>query len=676
MKSFSLLSCGAVATLVLIGIGAGISARQAAQQPDDAMRKKIDDKMAKLADVIGALRAKGLDNDAPVPLADAVLADIEIYYQAAAWITRHNEFFQKESAAWTVEALDRGLERAKQLDSQELSWLKTTGRTIVRGYRSVIDGSIQPYAVTLPEDYITSGKKWRLDVVLHGRDQKLNEVKFLHQFGDKPAARDLQCVKIDIFGRGNNAYRWAGEADVLEAKTTFELFEELIGHSRLIDKRRQVLRGFSMGGAGTWHLGLHRPDRWCVIGPGAGFTNTHGYIKGLPENLGWPLEQCLRIYDAVDYAENAVNVPIVAYAGEKDAQLRAAKNIEQALKSTNLPVKLQILIAPGLEHQFPPEWQRKVEEAYALFVEKGRTDYPPRVRFVTYTVKYGSCDWVDIMGLEKHYEKSVVDAEKTEDGFKVATSNVDVLRLRVPKADLHDMTVQIDKQELTARPWGSKGGESHVYLHKINGKWTETMPQKLQVAQSRHLRKTNGLQGPIDDAFTGPFLCVRATGQPWSERVDDYAAASLKRFQSEWAKYMRGDLPVKNDQDVTSEDIADKHLILFGDPGSNSILANVLEGLPLKWTKETVTFAGKAFAAGTHAPLLIYPNPLNPLKYVVVNSGHTFHAPDFEGTNALLYPRFGDYAVLRVAAKGPALTVEGVEANGLFDASWQVIKGK
>ena len=155
-------------------------------------------------------------------MADAVLADIEIYYQAASWITRHNEFFQKESAAWTVEALDRGIERAKQLDSQELSWLKTTGRTIVRGYRSVIDGSVQPYAVTLPEDYVTSGKKWRLEVVLHGRDQKLNEVKFLHQFGDKPAPKDLQCVKIDIYGRGNNAYRWAGEADVLEAKTTFE----------------------------------------------------------------------------------------------------------------------------------------------------------------------------------------------------------------------------------------------------------------------------------------------------------------------------------------------------------------------------------------------------------------------------------------------------------------------
>jgi hypothetical protein len=643
---------------------------QNSQSPDDATRKKIETKMAKLADAIGALRA-GLQDGGDILAmgGDAILADIEIFHQAASWIMRHNEFYQKESGAWTLEALDRGLARAKSI--KELDWLKTTGRTIVRGYRSNIDDSIQPYAVTLPEDYLSNGKKWRLDVVLHGRDEKLNEVKFLHQFGDKPAPKDLQYIKIDIFGRGNNAYRWAGEMDVWEAKLAFELFENMVGHGRLIDKRRQVLRGFSMGGAGTWHLGLHRPDKWCVIGPGAGFSTTHGYIKNLPGNLGHPVEDCLRIYDAVDYAENVFNVPVVAYGGEKDPQLQASRHIEKALKLAKLPVKFQTLVAPGLEHQFPAEWQRNAEEAYAPFIEKGRAEYPKHVRFVTYTLNYNSCDWVDIMGLEKHYEKSIVDAEKTRDGFKVATTNVDILRLRVPKDDLHDMSVIIDQQEVIARPWGSKGGDFHVFLHKQNDLWKATMPQKLAVEQARKPRKISGLQGPIDDAFTMSFLCVRATGQPWFDRVDDYGEASLKRFQQEWAKFMRGDLPVKNDVDVTTEDITERNLILFGDPGSNSMLANLLDGLPLKWTKEKLTLAGKSFASATHAPLLVYPNPLNQSRYVVLNSGHTFHAEDFKGTNALLYPRLGDFAVLRLPTKGPALTVEAVELNGLFDEFWE-----
>jgi len=65
-------------------------------------------------------------------------------------------------------------------------------------------------------------------------------------------------------------------------------------------------------------------------------------------------------------------------------------------------------------------------------------------------------------------------------------------------------------------------------------------------------------------------------------------------------------------------------------------------------------------------PVLIYPNPLNPRRYVVINSGHTFGDADFRGTNAWLYPRLGDYAVL--TANG------SVEVSGFFDEQWQLRK--
>ena len=83
-----------------------------------------------------------------------------------------------------------------------------------------------------------------------------------------------------------------------------------------------------------------------------------------------------------------------------------------------------------------------------------------------------------------------------------------------------------------------------------------------------------GLQGPIDDAFTEAFLCVRGTGKPWHEAVQRHADDSLQRFRQEWSKYWRGDLPIKDDSDVTYEDIAERHLILFGDPSSNTLLAS------------------------------------------------------------------------------------------------------
>src|SRR6202035_2091155 len=176
------------------------------------------------------------------------------------------------------------------------------GKSVVRAYRSRVDGSVQPYAATYPADYGADPKTpWRLDVVLHGRDSSLTEVKFLHQSGaGKPAPRDQTWVQIDIYGRGNNAYRWAGETDVFEVIDNFHAVERLLKRDQLLDPARVVLRGFSMGGAGTWALGLHTPDRWCVLGPGAGFTTTHGYIKNLPDKLPPEQEACLTIYDAVD----------------------------------------------------------------------------------------------------------------------------------------------------------------------------------------------------------------------------------------------------------------------------------------------------------------------------------------------------------------------------------------
>ena len=69
---------------------------------------------------------------------------------------------------------------------------------------------------------------------------------------------------------------------------------------------------------------------------------------------------------------------------------------------------------------------------------------------------------------------------------------------------------------------------------------------------------------------------------------------------------------------------------------------------------------------------LIFPNPLNPAKYAVINSGHTFHESDFRSTNAMLFPRLGDIAVQKIAA-GP---VSGFNEQpvwvGIFNAKWQL----
>lgn len=623
----------------------------------------IKTKASKLEFALASLKRRGVR--------DPYLADIEIYHKAATWIVRHGEFYKKDYIDATLDTLDRGLLRATQQGMGETPWVNITGASVIRAYRSRIDHSVQPYAVTLPSDYgKDTSRRWRLDIVLHGRNATLTEATFIKTHsGDKPT-KDRPFVQIDIYGRGNNAYRWAGESDVYEAMNNFLAVERLLGREQLIDPAKVVLRGFSMGGAGTWHLGLHRPDRWAVLGPGAGFTVTKGYTP-LPDQLPPYIDSCLKIYDAVEYAENAFDVPVVAYSGDKDKQMQAAVNIENKLKGTN--ISITHLVAPGLEHQFPPEWQAKAEKEYAKYADKGRPESPKKVRFVTYTLKYNNCDWVEILGLDRHYDKTLVDAERTEAGYKIDTTNVRQLHLTLPAGDPRTkLAVEIDRQSIEATPSLTSLGEGHLYLEKREGTWKAVLPQKILVDQLRRLQKAPGMQGPIDDAFTNSFLCVRGTGTPWNKEVHDHAEANLKRFAREWDRFFRGEIAIKDDVNVTPEDIATKNLILFGDPGSNRLIAQVLDGLPIRWTQKTVSIGDLNGDASKHVPALIYPSPLNVEHYVVINSGHTFHEKEFLGTNALLYPRLGDYALLKLTPTDKdALAVE-VTGAGLFDEFWRV----
>jgi len=652
----------AFAALTLVGLSSAFQYEPPpVTLPEPDVLKNIQARAGKLSEKIKKLRDSGVR--------DPLLPEIEIYYKAAFMMLQHGEFYDKDSGQKTLDVLDIGLLRASQQARGETPWLSAPGLTVARAYRSAIDGSVQPYAVTYPADYgKEKGKKWRVDIILHGRSPGLTEVGFLHAHNNKPAPVDLNYVAIGIYGRGNNAYRWAGEMDVQEAVDSFFAVERAMGRGNLIDSERVVLRGFSMGGAGTWHLGLHRPDRWCVIGPGAGFTTTKGYVKDLPEKLPSYIDDCLHIYDAVDYAENAFDVPVVAYGGADDPQLQAARNIQEKLKPLDIPMTL--LIGPGLKHQFPAEWQKKAEEEYAKHVEKGRPEHPPQVHFVTYTMKYPSCYWIDIISLERHYRRSLVDAKQVETGYAVKTENVRALHIRMPGGSTRkEIVIAIDGQDVNVRP--ALYGESlHVYLERRDKRWNGVLPEKLATDRLRTKQKTRGLQGPIDDAFMSAFLCVRGTHAPWNEKMQAYAAADLERFQEEWSKSMRGELLVKDDVDVTPEDIATHNLILFGDPGSNTLIEQVLPGLPLKWSKKEIVLDGKTFDAAEHVPVMIYPSPLNTERYVVLNSGHTFHAADFAGTNALLYPRLGDFAVVKPTPKDKdKLAMEVVHA-GLFDDYW------
>ena len=219
-----------------------------------------------------------------------------------------------------------------------------------------------------------------------------------------------------------------------------------------------------------------------------------------------------------------------------------------------------------------------------------------------------------------------------------------------------------------------------VRFERRAGKWELSSEPEAQGVW----RKRPGLTGPIDDAFTTKFLCVRGTGRPWNADVQKYADASLKRFAYEWHRFFRGELPVKDDKDVTDDDVRTCNLILFGDPGSNSWIAKVLPKLPIRWSESEVVVAGATYPAADHIPALIHPNPLaaeaGAERYVVLNSGHTFRETELAKLNYLLFPRWGDWAVLKIGGKSPAKPSEPLDETvlkaGYFNEAWRFKSGQ
>lgn len=619
-------------------------------RPTDAEKQQIQARIDQLDGMIRELRSTKAD--------DGLLADVEIYAEAARWKMAYpEEFFRPRSVADTLSVLDTGLERAAQLKEGKSPWTVQKGR-VVRGFRSALDGSVQPVRVTVPDEY-DGVRAFPLDVAQHGRFTSLYEVETLGSWEGAEIDYLPGTLQIDIFGRGKNTYHWPGEADVFEAIAFAK-------KAYKVDSERMTLRGFSMGGAGVWHTSLHFPDLWTAVEVGAGDNTSHRIpiLSTLPAHQ----QAMCRIFDNMfEWALNAYDIPFASYVGENDRNLVKHNRVKDeliregihfegdpfALKATDAP-SIMFLVGPKTGHDMHPE-SRKALNAYLYDRIKMGRQIPDRIRFVTYTTRYNRDYWVTVDGLVKHYERAEVDVKRSDNRARYDITTRNVSRIALRQTD-RASAITIDGQKLRVK------AAPEMTIEKSNGTW------KLASVREKGLRKKHGLQGPIDDAFLEPFLVVRPTGTPWNAAANDQALRILQRFDRQYALAYRGHIRVKDDKDVTTEDFAKYHVVLFGDPGSNRWIAKLNGKLPpLHWTKQKVTLGSKNFPAAESVPALIYPSPLSPNHYVVINSGLTADWADWAGDFPT--PRYGDFAIFKVRQGSD--DPEAVYA-GLFDESWKL----
>jgi len=173
----------------------------------------------------------------------------------------------------------------------------------------------------------------------------------------------------------------------------------------------------------------------------------------------------------------------------------------------------------------------------------------------------------------------------------------------------------------------------------------------------------------MDDVFMTPFAIVVGTisEDPMMRRFcrlrAEYARAGWKEWQHAAPRYFL-------DSEITDEQLRQYSLVLYGGPEENLVTRKLIESLPLEIESDAITIGGEKFAARDAAVGMVYPNPYNPERSVVITAGNsaigmfmTDHIPD----NV-------DFAVVdaHVDKQDDLIPEEKIMiVSGSFDHNWQ-----
>lgn len=185
------------------------------------------------------------------------------------------------------------------------------------------------YLLYLPKEYSAQekGKQWPLMLFLHGAGERGTDVQRASVHGP------MSLVK-----RGTN-FPFIIVAPVCPAKEIWqnEPLMQLLDAIEVkypVDKKRVYLTGISMGGYGTWKLGLAHPERFAALMPICGGGNMIDVVLG-PGDKG----------DAFK------NLPIWAFHGAKDdvVPLDESERMVKRLKKAGVK-NVQLTVYPEATH--------------------------------------------------------------------------------------------------------------------------------------------------------------------------------------------------------------------------------------------------------------------------------------------------------------------------------------
>ena len=604
---------------------------------------------------------------------EEIESEILVFPRAVEIALEFNQFYRTQDLAAASDLLDEATRRIAKVDGGA-KWPEVVGfrssnqpYTVIGGYKSKLDDSIQPYGLVIPPEYNNTGQQQRrLDIWFHGRGEKVSEIHFLTQQRKSTGQyTPPNSFVLHPYGRYCNAFKFAGEVDVFESL-------EHVKARVPVDPKLISVRGFSMGGAGCWQFATHYPDLWFAANPGAGFAETREFLnlfqnENVIESAPVHQQTLWNLYDCPPWSRNLKACPTIAYSGELDKQKQAADVMAKSLESHG--VGLTHIIGPNTAHKIHADSKNEIERRMQS-IERSPFSHsiPSKLDFTTYTLRYSKHHWLEILGLREHWKEARVQASLTNESLTVETHNVSELSFNFHSGQWigpisEPIKVIIDGQTLSG-PIPRSDLSWHWKLSREDNAWVP------RGRNPERLMKKPGLQGPVDDAFMERFVFVLPSGQSDDKDLNQWVKEESTHAMTHWRKHFRGDIRQIRDDELTEDIVTNSNLILFGDHKSNSVIQKIADQLPVRWEAETIRIGNHSVPKAGHVPVLIHPNPLNRSRYIVLNSGFTFREYAYLN-NARQTPKLPDWALIDITDQANSRDPGIVRYAGFFDEYWQ-----
>jgi pimeloyl-ACP methyl ester carboxylesterase len=572
------------------------------------------------------------------------------------------------NAAVRLRLLRRQGEKPSVLDSATLTLaVRRPEQTRKRTFVSGIDGSVQYYALVParkpgPGDKDGTPPRPALVLTLHGA--AVEAIGQAACYAPRPGTYIVAPTNRRPYG-----FDWEdwGRLDAMEV---LDRVEKELG----TDPRRTYLTGHSMGGHGTWHLGVIYPARFAAIGPSAGWVSMWSYAGAQrpqdPDAIREVLLRAAAPSDTLAMARNYGLHGVYVLHGDQDDNVPVEQARTMRRQLGEFHPDFAYFEQPGAGHW----WGNACVDWPPLFDFFARHTIPEpanirRVEFVTVNPGVSArAHWAAIEAQVHPLKPSSVRLSQ-DPGKRLFTGTTDnVARLALDLRHLEagkPVHVELDGQKLEDIAWPA--GAPRVWLERSGVRWSVVAEPPASVKGPLRC-------GPFKEAFRNRFVCVYGTRGTAEENA---WALTKARYDAETFWY-RGNGSVEVLPDTAFDPTAerDRNVILYGNAETHAAWKALLADSPVQVSRGRVRVGDREEKGDDLGCLFLRPRPGSDRAVVGVVTGSgpagmrlTDRLPYF--VSGVGYP---DCLVL--GADVPDQGSKGVRAAGFFGPDWRVDSGE